>query len=264
MVLSQTQLLDFLAALIAKNPPLPNDLNAALTHGRLFLFLGFGLHQWYLRILLHVLKVLVGSRAFALEALDEGAGDSAENAILFYRENFQVDIHFEDVGAFVKQLRARYVPLPEGSGAGESSLAVAAPRGAEVFICHASEDQAKAREVHGALKRAGLRPWFDKESLRGGDRWDGRIESTIKGVDCVVVLNSRSLAAKTQEASYVNKEIKVALRAEDWRMGRFIIPARIDDADLIEPLRDFHAVDLTRSDGMRDLIRAIKRHSRSV
>jgi SIR2-like domain len=65
VVITETQLLDFLAALISKDPPLPNDLNAALTNGKLFLFLGFGLHQWYLRILLHVLKVLRrGSRSF--------------------------------------------------------------------------------------------------------------------------------------------------------------------------------------------------------
>ena len=68
IVLAETQLLDFLTALISKAPPLPADLNAALTNGKMFLFLGFGLHQWYLRILLHVLKVLRrGPPTFAVE-----------------------------------------------------------------------------------------------------------------------------------------------------------------------------------------------------
>ena len=46
IVLAETQLLDFLTALISKAPPLPADLNAALTNGKMFLFLGFGLRQW--------------------------------------------------------------------------------------------------------------------------------------------------------------------------------------------------------------------------
>lgn len=46
VILTEMQLLDFLAHLIARDPPLPNDLNEALTNGRLFLFLGFELRQW--------------------------------------------------------------------------------------------------------------------------------------------------------------------------------------------------------------------------
>src|SRR5262245_43261426 len=90
VVITETQLLDFLAAVISKDPPLPNDLNAALTNGKLFLFLGFGLHQWYLRILLHVLKVLRrGSRSFAVELDDRSFEASEEDAVLFYRQNFK-------------------------------------------------------------------------------------------------------------------------------------------------------------------------------
>jgi len=114
------------------------------------------------------------------------------------------------------------------------------------------------------LKRVGIDPWLDKESLRGGDRWDALIESTIKGVDRFVVLNSRALTAKSLTTSYVNKEIKVALRAEDLRFRRFIIPVKIDDAPLLEQLGDYHAVDLTRQEGMRDLIRAVKRQERTA
>jgi len=265
VVLTETQLLDFLAALISRNPPLPNDLNEALTNGRLFLFLGFGLRQWYLRILLHVLKVLRhGSRAFAVETLEEETGPSSNDAILFYQENFKVATHHDDVCEFVKELRSRYLPSSAGPGvaAAVRRPASAAPK---VFICHASEDRQRASEIHDALKQAGLDPWLDKETLRGGDRWDALIESTIREVDCFLVLNSRALAAKSQGASYVNKEIKVALRAEDWRLVRhFIIPLKIDDAPLLEQLGAFHAVDLTRQEGIRDLIRAIKRQERTA
>jgi hypothetical protein len=273
VVLTELQLLDFLARLIARDPPLPNDLNAALTLGRLFLFLGFSLSQWYLRILFHVLKVLrADSRGFAIESLEEGAGGDgakADHAVLFYRDNFRMDLSRIDPLEFAQELRQRYVesggPEREAAAAaadtGDRAAAVAAPRGGRaVFICHASEDKDTASQVHEALKRAELEPWLDKDALRGGDRWDDLIVSTIEKVDYFVVLNSKSLGAKSRARSYVNKEINRALEAQEERLlGNFIVPATLDDSPLVEPLGRYHAVDLRSPDGMRDLVRAIWR-----
>ena len=270
VVLTELQLLDFLARLIARDPPLPNDLNAALTHGRLFLFLGFGLRQWYLRILFHVLKVLRrDSRGFAIEALEASAGGDSgqgDSAIFFYRDNFKMDLIQGDPLEFVAELHRRYVGSggPARTAAATSAGDVAASSqpggGPTVFICHASEDKEKASQIHDALKRARLDPWLDKEALRGGDRWDELIASTIEKVDYFVVVNSKALAAKSREASYVNKEIKRALQADDLRLvGHFIVPACIDDTPLLEPLAKFHAVDLRKPDGLSELVRAIKR-----
>lgn len=270
VVLTELQLLDFLARLISRDPPLPNDLNAALTHGRLFLFIGFGLKQWYLRVLFHVLKVLrPDSRGFAIETLDADRAPMkpGDVSIFFYRDNFKMDFVRADPLQFVCELRDRYVAsggadrlaangMTGGSGAGGAR----ANGGATVFICHASEDKKKASEVHDALKRARLEPWLDQDALRGGDRWDDLIAATIEKVDYFVVLNSKALAAKSREASYVNKEIKRALQADDLRLvGHFIVPATIDETPLLEPLAKFHAVDLRRPEGMSELVRAIKR-----
>jgi hypothetical protein len=270
VVLTELQLLDFLARLIARDPPLPNDLNAALTHGRLFLFLGFDLRQWYLRILFHVLKVLRSdSRGFVMEALERTPGGETDHAILFYRDNFKIDVFGGDAGDFARELRDRFV-----ASGGPQRLSIAAagggPPGSQpvpgggvsVFICHASEDEEQARLVDDALKRARLEPWFDRDSLRGGDRWDDLIESTIGKVDFFVVLNSKALAAKSAETSYVNKEINLALEADKLRLTRrFIVPALIDDTPLLEPLRGYHAVDLRSPEGLVDLVRAIKRRT---
>ena len=273
IVLTEMQLLDFLAHLIARDPPLPNDLNEALTNGRLFLFLGFGLRQWYLRILFHVLKVLrPDSRGFAIEALEggamgsNGAGSESDPAIFFYRDNFKkMDLFREDPAEFVRELRERYLaaggPSRVESQPGRASEPVSERgEGRTVFICHASEDKEKATEVYEALQRAGLEPWLDRNAIRGGDRWDDLIESTIQGVDYFVVLNSHALAAKSQEASYVNKEIRRALAAEELRLiGHFIVPVLIDDTPLLGPLGEFPAVDLRAADGLRQLVRDIKR-----
>lgn len=271
VVLSEMQLLDFLARLIARDPPLPNDLNAALTHGRLFLFLGFGLREWYLRILFHVLKVLrPDSRGFAIDALEEraaGAAGREDQAILFYRDNFKMGFSRIDPLEFTQELGRRYLEsgaparVAATTAAPDQLTGPAAPRGGRtVFICHASEDKATAREIHEALKRADLEPWLDQDALRGGDRWDDLIASTIEAVDYFVVVNSRALAAKSREAAYVNKEINRALEAQQARLiGHFIVPARIDDTPLVAPLSKYQAVDLRAPDGLRELVRAVKR-----
>ena len=118
IVLTETQLLDFLTALISKAPPLPADLNAALTNGKMFLFLGFGLRQWYLRILLHVLKVLRrGPPTFAVEIQPDDAGSPLDDAVLFYRENYRTEVHVTDVFDFVTELRERCAPPPSTDAA---------------------------------------------------------------------------------------------------------------------------------------------------
>lgn len=283
VVLAEIQVMKFLSRLIAGDPRLPDDLNAALSTSRRFLFLGFGLRQWYLRVLLHVLKVLRrDSRGFAFEAPEEDFGPPDTAAVLFYRKSYQIDIQAADVVEFTKELRSRYVPpqtAPGGAGGGDApgppatsqdATAESAARplpapesgssGAKVFICHASEDKPKAALIHDELRRAGLDPWLDSQALSGGDRWDDLIETTIEEADYFVVLNSRALAEKSRSVAYVNKEIKRALQAEDLRlMGTFIIPVTIDETPLLKPLAKFQAVDLTAADGVKSLVRAIKR-----
>ena len=77
----------------------------------------------------------------------------------------------------VAELRRRYRPSAVvGPGVGEPSPPVPAPAVPKVFICHASEDHERAREVHDALKRAGFEPWFDREALAAESRREERDE----------------------------------------------------------------------------------------
>ncbi len=41
----------------------------------------------------------------------------------------------------------------------------------KVFLCHAHDDKAKARELYRYLKRRGLQPWLDAEDLLPGQNW---------------------------------------------------------------------------------------------
>jgi hypothetical protein len=62
LVLSENDVLDFLIAVVSERPPLPNSLLRALKRvGQSFLFVGFGIRQWDLRILLRVFRTSSGS-----------------------------------------------------------------------------------------------------------------------------------------------------------------------------------------------------------
>jgi hypothetical protein len=45
----------------------------------------------------------------------------------------------------------------------------------KVFLCHASADKPKVRELYRYLKRRGLQPWLDAEDLLPGQAWQGLI-----------------------------------------------------------------------------------------
>ena len=56
LIISENDLLDFLIAVVAERPPLPNSLSKALQRqGVSLLFVGFGIRHWYLRVLLKAL-----------------------------------------------------------------------------------------------------------------------------------------------------------------------------------------------------------------
>src|SRR5512132_1424503 len=61
LVLSENDVLDFLIGIVSERPPLPNSLVRALKRvGQSFLFVGFGIRHWYLRVLLKVVIRALG------------------------------------------------------------------------------------------------------------------------------------------------------------------------------------------------------------
>ena len=104
-----------------------------------------------------------------------------------------------------------------------------------------------------------MRPWLDKENLRGGEHWDRHIRRTIKQVDYFIVLQSKALAKK--QIGYVNREINIALdRQEEFRRSTlFIIPVNIEECQRMEELEHLQTIDLTEEANMSKLITTIKR-----
>ena len=261
LVLTEYDLVDFLVAVVAKTPPIPEVLLAELRNpDKMFLFLGFGVHNWYPRVLLHVLKMQSGnSRSFALEEfpppadprrgvffyrhteteLDELKAPAADlgRRVFFYRHGYKVEIFDQDTASFVDELSRRYQPQAPSARAG--GVAPPGPR-PTAFICHVHENAPLALEVSGALEDQGIEVWLDQVSLEPGARWNDEIVQRIEQVDYFVILVTRELAGR--EKSYAFKELGVALDQERMfrKTRRFIIPLLVDDAPILDELRHLH------------------------
>jgi len=258
LVLSENDLLDFLVAIVAERPPLPNSLVRALKRvGQSFLFVGFGIKHWYLRVLL---KVLVRSlelhrtgSAIATEPLRGLTEIDREQTILFYQRGTRVELEDADTGEFLGELNRRL----EAEGAVPDQDAPSGPR-PRVFISYASEDGDLAALVFDMLQKSNFEPWLDREALRGGDRWNDRIQDELDLTDFTLVLYTPALCRKTD--SYVNFEVAQARRRAMSVRGSFLIPLRtaeIVDTDRIPELSEYQEMELRPAHLADDMAKVI-------
>jgi len=230
LVLSENDLLDFLIAIVSERPPLPNSLNRALKRsGQSFLFVGFGISQWYLRVLM---KVLVRSlelhrtaSTIAAESLRGLSESDRERTILFYQRGTRIEVEDADVSEFLAELAQRLAA--EGGVVPETPALGPRPR---VFISYAREDGALASRLFEALDRSSFEPWLDEEALIGGENWDQRIRDELAATDYALILYTPALCRKTD--SYVNQEIALARKRALGVRGSFLIPLRTTDIDV--------------------------------
>ena len=245
LVLSENDVLDFLIAIVSENPPLPNSLMRALKRpGQSFLFVGFGIRHWYLRMLLKViLRALEVNRtgsAIAAEPLGSLPQSDRDDTILYYQRGTRVEVEDADVGSFLEVLAKRL----EGAG---GVAAQAAPIGQlpRVFISYAREDGDLASRIFAALHKAHFDPWLDRHDLVGGGDWDQQIESELQGTDFALVLYTPAFCRKLD--SYVNKELNLARRRALNVRGSFLIPLRTHDIapeDRVPELGEYNDVEL--------------------
>lgn len=224
LVLSENDVLDFLIAVVSGNPPLPNSLTKLLKRkDQSFLFLGFGIKQLHLRVLLKVLiralELHHTASAVVAESLRALSERDRAQTILFYQRGTRVEIENAEIKPFLAELTRRL----EAEGGVVTQAPPPGPR-PRVFISYAREDGALADRVCHTLQTSNFEPWFDKESLAGGDLWDQRIQDQLADTDYVLVLYTPALSRKRD--SYVNKEIALARDRALAVRGNFLIPLR--------------------------------------
>lgn len=126
-----------------------------------------------------------------------------------------------------------------------------------VFLCHASSDKPKVRELHQRLSNDGFTPWLDETNLLPGQDWQQEIPRAVRKSDIVLVCLSQASINKT---GYVQKEIRYALDVADEQPEGtiFIIPLKLEECEVPERLRKWQWVNLFADDGYDRLILSLK------
>jgi hypothetical protein len=128
------------------------------------------------------------------------------------------------------------------------------------FISYASEDSDAAARLCQDLKKAGLTPWLDKESLIAGQNWKISIKKAIENSRYFIPIFSSN---SVEKRGFVQREFKYALDIIDEfpESQIFVIPVRLDDCDIpYEKLKDIEYVDLFSdwNKGIQRILRAMK------
>ena len=155
LVLSENDVLDFLIAVVSEQPSLPSSLIRVLKRkDQSFLFVGFGIKQWYLRVLLKVFvrafELHRTSSSVATEPLSGLSEGDREQTILFYQRGTRIEVEDAEVRSFLAELKRRL----EAAGGVVAQAPSLGPR-PRVFISYAREDNNLAPAVLGEEKIAG-------------------------------------------------------------------------------------------------------------
>ena len=125
----------------------------------------------------------------------------------------------------------------------------------KVFLCHAHADRDAVRALYARLTKDGVDAWLDKEKLLPGQDWELEIRKAVREADVVVVCLSKQF----NQAGFRQKEVHLALdTAMEQPEGEiFIVPARLDECENLESLRNFHIVSLFKKGEYKRLLMAL-------
>ena len=232
MVLNDRNLLDYLVKIVKENPALPDRVRATLrAPSTVFLFVGFGFTNWWLRLLLKVLEVTgVENRVDSLaleDACNFTAAASQEHKGFFESEG--IYIQAGDWNSLARDLVAKVREQDTAAGSGTRApanlppMSGGAPVGRPlVFLSYASEDVDRVDLMRAELQKRGVFVWQDRQNLRAGQNWDLQIARVIKDCDYFVFVQTDSTDARdlALKDGVYNRELKRAIqRVDDKPMG---------------------------------------------
>lgn len=236
---------------------MPVHLAEALQKQRL-LVIGTRLSGWLARFFLRISSKDRLRDARRADYLVDLSISSDPDQTLFFENFGQVKLLPMSAVRFVEELSMRWkVRHPELQFAGTTTSGKSIPPGApEVFLSYASEDLAFVKLLRERLEReAGVRVWLDRDSLRGGDRWETRIADTLRSCAVCVPVISSNAARGTYR--YVRSEWNEAFRAQSGRHpeARYIIPLAVGDigSDDLAIMPELRALNWRRADNDGDM-----------
>ncbi len=126
-----------------------------------------------------------------------------------------------------------------------------------VFLSYAREDEEQVDKLYKKLQSEGFEPWMDVKNLTPGENWVRSTEQAIEDSNFLLAVISRNSIDKR---GFVQTEIKFALdlASEESGQNARIIPVRLDNSSIPEPLSKFYAVNLFDANGFDKLVRAFQ------
>lgn len=265
LVLTEGDLIEFLVSIVKGAPPVPDQVRSILADpAASFLFLGFGFHNWYLRVLLKVMDVYGHrSKAVAFEDTQFFNHPEHEQAVGFFSGDRRIDFRPLRWEVFTQHLREAYDAsvarkTPEATLIRES-VSQNAPR---AFVSYASEDREAVEALAKELEARDIRVWQDQQDLRAGDDWNRVLLDVIaRRVDYVIVVQTPAMT--TAIRGVFHREIESALQRQaemgefEGQKLRFLIPVKIGACALLASLNTAHVIDVSDPDGVDLLVKSI-------
>ena len=128
-----------------------------------------------------------------------------------------------------------------------------------IFLLYARSDEKAVRRLYNRLSKAGASVWMDRKKLLPGQDWQSEIQHAIYSSDIIIVCLSKQFS---KQGGYRHEEVRIALEKASGLPDNMllIIPVRLEECDMPEPLQRWQYVDLFESYGYTKLIRTLNEY----
>jgi TIR domain len=127
----------------------------------------------------------------------------------------------------------------------------------QFFLLHSGGKLKEVKDFYQKLIKSGYTAWLKEEDLLPGQQIKTTVQKQVKGSDLIIVLLTQDF---TRKAGSHHSELKEALEtAKTMPDGRiFIIPVKLEEADIPESLEGLWSVDLFAENGYGKLGKALE------
>jgi hypothetical protein len=126
-----------------------------------------------------------------------------------------------------------------------------------IFLSYAHPNLAVVRKLVRFLQTAGLKTWFDKENLFGGQEWEKEIAHAIRSCSLFIVnLSSAAVDRRGVFQKEIRLALDVALTIPPNQL--YIMPVKLDECTIPDELARYHVLNLFEENGPQVLLRSIE------
>lgn len=208
LIITEHHQLDFITALVSKNPPIPNSILSHFDDLKTYLFLGFDVENWQYRLLIDTFKIKVQKEKIVFAPKIQGF-ETSKVTRSFFESRFGFHFVEEEIDDFVNTLHTKMF---------NPDLHF------NVYITYAEQDktlmQGLEKSLFPQVRSELITIWHKDKVLPGEDR-DTLIKQNIDQADFVLVIMSIDLLATP---SIMDKEIEWVKERQQANPKLMMIP----------------------------------------